>query len=291
MPFEFLEPTDMKLENVAFRAEKHGDDDVIGVSCKLSYTGPNTLLDGPFPGLRKAIYMAVEGQGALPGVEESTPKLRTKLVALLNLNSKFEGWTVAIEHGVNDAIVMGKVKIDKVTVLPMEGGTVQLGFRIGTNDIDAEESGLLVSKMKQTVAVTIKAPEKPTEAIDGTVGHPGVAKQKAEDAGQGALALDDDEGSDDAGATGAFVAAHSDGQADSDDDGDGEEQPAAAADGAHVADAQYREVGEAQPPAEEPAAAPAAEPPAGEGQPPAAKVARSRRKTTAQFIDAHTKVE
>lgn len=282
MPFEFVDYTEMKLLNVSFRIEKHGDNDVLGASFKLQLTGPNTMLDKPFPGLRKAIYTAVEGQEVLPGMEESTPKLRSKLVSLYTLNQKYEGWTVSIDYGIDsdDPIVMSEVKLDNFTILAMEGGTIQLTMRAGTNDIDPEESGQLLSKMKQNILVKIKAPEKPVAAIDGTVGHPGLAKQ-AEQAGQLALA-DLDDGNDPETATGAFVAAAqadgdavAPGAADGNDAGEG--GGSGSGDGAGPESAGQTE---ANPPATDAAATA-----------PAAKVTRGRRKTAAQFIDAHTSIE
>lgn len=282
MAFEFPDFTEMKLDNVSFRIEKHGDDDVVGMSAKLLLTGANTLLDAPLPGVRDALYMAVEGQDQLPGVERTTPKLRSKVITQATLNTKCEGWTVEIQYGIDedDPILMGDVKIDKVTVTPMEGGTVTLAMRIGTNDVDAEDCGLLVSKMKQQVMVRIKAPQKKPDAIDGTVGHPGAAAavKKAQEAGQGTLGLDDDDAGDDKDATAAFVA-----------QGGDEAAPASteAQAGDDAADAATSTTG-----ADAPAADDAAQPAEAATAPaPAAKTAKARRKSTAQFIDKHASIE
>ncbi|MFN6997333.1 MAG: hypothetical protein ACK4PH_24325, partial [Aquincola tertiaricarbonis] len=276
MTFEFHEPIEATLKSVTPRTEKHGEDDVLALSMGLAITGPNTLLDRAFPGLRHSIYMAVEGQPALPGVEEATPKLRTNLMELVQLSAKYEGWTLTVDHGIDedDPIALGGCRVDKFRVRPMEGGSVELLFRIGSNDIDSEEAGQLFGKLHQTISIRLKAPEKPADVIDGTVGHPGLAAQRAEEAGQqrlDGLEEDAERRADDA--TGAFLGLQGHGQeegggAGGDDDGS-DDQPGdddAGGGGADLAGAS---------PAERAAAEPAAPP-------------RSRRRTAAQqFIDQH----
>lgn len=183
MTFEILTPTDAKLTSVTPRTEKHGDDDVFAISLGLSITGPNTMLDALSPSLRNALYMAVPGQDQLPGVEPATPLLRCKVLQEVKLGpSAFEGWTLAVDHGIDESkpITLGGCKVDRFVVLPSEGGTVELRFRIGSSDIDATEAGLLCSHLGQVVSFTLKAPEarKPDTVIDGTVGHPGAAKDE-----------------------------------------------------------------------------------------------------------------
>lgn len=178
MTFEILTPTDATLSSVTPRTEKHGDDDVFAISLGLKVTGPNTLLDLLAPGLRDALYKAAEGQEDLPGVEPATPLLRCKLIETLALGACFEGWTLAVDHGIDEAdpIKLGGSKVDKFRVTPREGGSVDIAFRVGSNDIDATEAGLLCSHLGQGISFTLTAPAiKKGEVIDGTVGHPGAA--------------------------------------------------------------------------------------------------------------------
>lgn len=187
MPFEIPTPTAAKLNTVTPRKEMHGDEPVSAVSLGLSITGPNTLLDHLDGGkLRNALYMAVPDQEQLPGVEPATPLLRARGIEVVSLNGSLEGWTVGFEHGIDEgsAIVLGSSKVDKFRVKPMEGGSVELLFRVGTSDISEEEAGALFGKLGQEVMISLKAPVKAEgEAIDGTVGHPGAAAAGDPDAG------------------------------------------------------------------------------------------------------------
>ena len=172
MAFELLTPTAAKLNSVTPRKEMHGDEPVSAITLALAITGPNTLLDAIDGGkLRNALYMPVPAQDQLPGVEVSTPLLRTRLIETLQLNGALEGWTVTIEHGITDEtnIVLGCSKLDKFRVKPMEGGSVELAFRIGTSDIGEDEAGALFGMLGQECMVQIKAPAIATgPVIDGS---------------------------------------------------------------------------------------------------------------------------
>ncbi len=192
MSFEFTDPTAATLTSITPRTEKHGDDDVFAVSFGLKITGPNTLLDKLSPTLRLALYKpADEDTDPLPGIEQSTPLLRATGIELITLKGALTGWTIEIDHGIDetDPIRLGDCKVDHFRVSPMQGGSVDLLFRVGSNDIDATEAGLLCSHLKQEISFRLTAPKLPeagaTEAtgaeIDGTKGHPGA------DAGQGSL--------------------------------------------------------------------------------------------------------
>ncbi len=187
MPFEITTPTATKLNSVTPRKEMHGDEPVSAVTLGLSITGPNTLLDHLDGGkLRNALYMAVPDQEQLPGVEPATPLLRARGIDTVSLNGTLEGWTCSFEHGIGEdtAIVLGGSKVDKFRVKPMEGGSVELLFRVGTSDISEEEAGALFGKLGQEVMISLKAPVKAEgPVIDGTVGHPGAAAGGDPDAG------------------------------------------------------------------------------------------------------------
>jgi hypothetical protein len=171
MPFELLTPTAATLKTVTPRTELHGDEPVSAISLGLSITGPNTLLDALDGGkLRNALYMAVPRQDDLPGVEPSTPLLRARGIEEVKCSGTLEGWTVAFEHGIGGDIELGASKVDKFRVKPMEGGSIELLFRVGTSDISEDEAGALFGKLGQEVMITVTAPTiaSGTPAIDGT---------------------------------------------------------------------------------------------------------------------------
>lgn len=168
--FQITTPTEVKLCSMTPRTEKHGDEDVSAVSLSLRMVGPNTMLDILQPGLRDALYKAVEGQEQLPGVEPSTPLLRSRGIESVKLTACFEGWTLAIDQGIDETtpIKLGGSKIDRFVVEPKEGGSIELTFRVGSSDIDETEAGWLFGHLGQQIVVTVAAPEVKAPAIDGS---------------------------------------------------------------------------------------------------------------------------
>lgn len=170
MPFELPAGTAVTLTSATPRTETHGDNRVIAISLGLTLKGPNTILDRLSPTLRDTLYKAAEAQDVLPGVEETTPLLRTRGIEQLTLGGSLDGWVLTVAHGIGDdtAIVLGGCKVDKFRLAPHEGGSVDLLFRIGSSDVDAEELGLLCSKLGQEISIALAAPKKPDVVIDGT---------------------------------------------------------------------------------------------------------------------------
>lgn len=168
---QFLEPRDALMTTFTGRTEKHGDEWIPAVSFGFKITGANTLLDLLSPTLRTTLYAPVEGQEQLPGVEPTTPLLRSKEIDTIPLDTEYEGWTVTVEHGIDDesAIVLGDSRVKVHTVRLYEGGTVDIMGTVGSSDVDSREAGLLWSKQKRTVSLMLKAPEPLADPIDGTV--------------------------------------------------------------------------------------------------------------------------
>lgn len=197
--FELPPNTELTLKSVTPRTEKHGDEDVFAVSLGLKLTGPNTLLDLVQPGLLDMLYTAPpDDQAEIPDVERVKPLLRTAGVESVKLTACLEGWTLHIDRGVDadQMIVLGGCKVDSFVVHALQGGSVELHFRVGSSDIDADEAGWICASLKQPIFVGLTAPKKLDSVIDGTVGHEGLAKLQAE--GQGSL-LDDAAAEEDAG--------------------------------------------------------------------------------------------
>lgn len=169
--FQILEFTEAKLATLTPRSERHGDDEKPAVSLALTIEGPNTMLDCIDPKIRHSLYMPKpDAEPELPGVEPSTPILRCNSFETHKLATAHEGWTLAIDDGVDgtDPMLFGGCKVDKFTIDAKQGGSIELKFRVGTSDLDAERSGFLGMHVGQPVWITLKVPEKKPDAIDGT---------------------------------------------------------------------------------------------------------------------------
>lgn len=163
---QILEFTEAKLATVTNRTEKHGDEEVPAVSMALEFTFGNTHLDAIDPTIRDALYRRHDGQDDLPGVETSTPVLRCNSIDKVTLPTKYEGWTLQIDDGIDDTTTktFDGCKVDKFTIEPKQGGTVVLRMRVGTSDLDSERSGMLAMRLGQSVWIKLRAPEKVEDA-------------------------------------------------------------------------------------------------------------------------------
>ena len=195
--FELKTTTECTLTKFVGRVQKSVPDDVPAVSIYLKITGaPNTMLDMLSPSVRRGLYAPIEGQEDLPGVEASTPVLRSPDVKTWKSDVVHEGWKLFIARGIGadeEGLQMGSCKADNFTFDLYQGGTVDCEFRISTADVDEDGAGMLWGRQQRKVFVQLHAPELPkgdkTEAtgaeIDGSKGHPGAADR------QGSL-LDDE---------------------------------------------------------------------------------------------------
>jgi hypothetical protein len=191
--FELLTLTEATLTTFTGRTETHGKATVPAVSFRLRFSGPNTLLDLLSPTARKTFYMAAEGQEDLPGVDPTTPHLRSRDIKAWAPEYAYEGWTVTIDSSGNEdaRIEMGGCKVDNFSCeLHDDPGMVDIELRVSTSNVNRFGAGWLWSKQQQKVFVMLAAPLTPS--INPEAGE--------RDPNQ--LTLD--------GSTGAEIGAHSD---------------------------------------------------------------------------------
>lgn len=203
--FKIEDLTEVTLNAVTNRVEKHGDDDAPAVTLALSLTGPNTLLDAIDPQIRQALYKAVDGQESVPGVEPTTPVLRCNSFDSIALTTSHEGWTLEVDDSAtaHEPMKLGGCKVDKLRIDARQGGSVELAFRVGTSDVDGDRLGWLAMHNRGSVWVRLLPPKAPEKAIDGSA----EAFERDHPAGDGDGPLFDG-GDDDHAAGDAFSAAH-----------------------------------------------------------------------------------
>lgn len=194
--FQISEFTEARVASITNRVEKHGDDEKPAVSIGVEITAANTMLDAIDRSIREALFRAKpDAEPELPGVEPSTPVLRCHSIERVTLATRHEGWTLAIDTGIDDAKPMKfvGVKVDKLSVEPKHGGSIVLRLRLGTCDVDAQRLGWLGMHNGESIWITLTPPERAPEAIDGTTGHPGAQPGGATVEDLFAAAGDDDE--------------------------------------------------------------------------------------------------
>lgn len=190
--FELTDFTEARIASVTNRIGKHGDEDVPAVSLTVEFTAENTLLDLIDPGLRHALYKPKpDAEPELPDMEPSTPILRCNSIDKVRLTTAHEGWRLFVVDNIDesDPMAFAGVKVDKLELDALQGGSVKFRMRLGTSDVDADKIGALGMNNGHSIWLKLLKPEKVEPAIDGTTeafkrDHPGAAE------GQGSL-LDD----------------------------------------------------------------------------------------------------
>lgn len=163
---QILEMTEAKLATLTPRSEKHGDDEKPAVSLGLELTTSNEILDLIDKELAPRLFKHSDSK-PLPGVRDALTVLACNSIERATLAVKHEGWTLAVDDGIDDSkpLSFGSCKVDKVSVEPMQGGSIVLRMRVGTSDLDAAKSGMLGMHVGQSIWITLTAP-KPGEAKD-----------------------------------------------------------------------------------------------------------------------------
>jgi hypothetical protein len=164
--FELKTPTTVLLSSVTNRSEHHGEDVQAAVSFGLVCEGGAKILDSLCPEVRPLL--------AAPGVE--TVALKTVC----------QGWTVVIEHGINedDPITLGGCKVDNFRIKPKNDQMVELRMRVASTDLEPLRLGLLGMKVGQEITVKLTAPKGATQTTTDAEAKALERQQGQEAAGQ-----------------------------------------------------------------------------------------------------------
>lgn len=187
--FELESPTTLKLRSASPRKQHHGEDLVQAIDLDFRWETSNESLSLLDPWLRSTFYRnaaADDGQDNLDGVPDALPNLRvSKLVMPLKWDWEGVGYTMHIDHGLGwqSDIVLTGCNVKKLKLDLKEGGTAVIDFQVQcSTDVTKKMLGELCDLEGSELDATLLAPAEMPEAIDGTVGHPGLAE--AEAAGQ-----------------------------------------------------------------------------------------------------------
>lgn len=172
MLFSLPNNTECVLTTFVGRTQKSGPDDVPAVTFRLKMASvSNMLLDLFSKTIRHTVYRAVEGQEQPPGMEDTTPILQSKDLTDWAPDTCLEGWRVIVARGIGDdsALQMGSCKVDDFRFSFLDGGHMDVDFRISTADVDEAGAGMLWGRQKRKVFVMISSPTiKDGPVIDGT---------------------------------------------------------------------------------------------------------------------------
>lgn len=149
-----------KLVHLNIRTEQHGEDEVRAVDFKFERVGANTLLDGPVPGLRNALYQQPAAGNQTDAFNGDLTTLQFPQIEMpLKLDGEYPGYVARIATGVdlNDAVVL-TTTLKKQNVEAVQGGSAKHVFTLSAYPND-EELVRLSSALNHAVELTLEAPK------------------------------------------------------------------------------------------------------------------------------------
>lgn len=163
MLFDLPDFTPAHMNSVNVRAEYHGDDLMPEIDLALTVDLTNDVLDKFDSALKVLLYRKGSPvQGDMLPVSD-LPCLRLpKLGAPLKWQDEFTGYTAHIDYGLggDSVIEIAQAKVGKISIEPLEGGTVKLALRISSTGVLTEEVlGKLGMLVQQDVSLRLFGPE------------------------------------------------------------------------------------------------------------------------------------
>jgi hypothetical protein len=159
-----LSKTKVKLNNVNPRAELHGEDHRIAVDLSISASLPKDILKMFSGELCDFLYTLSDDPDLIEqaDITEATQP-RFPFMHPIKWDKEFRGFKVIVDYGLggDSNLELFLTTIDKFVFEPLNGGTVNVKFRIIAHP-DSETVGLLCDRIQQDIEITIEAPEPQT---------------------------------------------------------------------------------------------------------------------------------
>jgi len=129
----------------------------------MRLTGSNVLLDMLHPGLRAALYLPPDpAQATIPGETPPWTVLRCEAVPFVAVKYELAGRNVVLVPAsemeselAQDELQMSSCNVNAFKVTAHAGGSVDIDFRIQSNDIDAGAIGMAGGMLAQDVELSI----------------------------------------------------------------------------------------------------------------------------------------
>ena len=161
MSLEFnLEKQAAKVAHINLREEKHGDDSVVAIDVKITTDVPNDFLSYLAPTLKWSLYDKQPGQGELIPDDKHLPHLRYPQLGEIKWGDDMAGAQVLIQNMTMPGDLELTADVNKLVLVPKEGGTVEVAFRLQLQP-SPKQSAALVGYLGQMVRITVRSAGEP----------------------------------------------------------------------------------------------------------------------------------
>ena len=164
-----LDKKQATLDNLNLRAERHGDETVSAADLKISLQAANLSLDAFDPALRRAFWRrpGAGEQAELIDDDNHLTVLRFPKIKTIKYEHELKGCAVEIEYGLGGVsnIRLDGCDVDKFTFDPLEGGSVNVAFRVKCQP-SGDQVARLYELIQDDIVITITPPE-PGSLVEG----------------------------------------------------------------------------------------------------------------------------
>ncbi|HWK72213.1 MAG TPA: hypothetical protein VNS29_15370 [Burkholderiaceae bacterium] len=157
-----LKDHQVKLASVNPRAEIHGEDRVPACDLKIEAACSSEVLIYLHSQLRQLLFKKNDSPDLVDQVQDSEAltELRFPKMGPIKWTWEGTGYTLTVDYGLGDAsnIVLGDCEVDNFKIDPMEGGTVNISFRVICHP-ETADVGRLCEMIQREIQITLAPPE------------------------------------------------------------------------------------------------------------------------------------
>lgn len=157
------------LEHVNVRIEKHGDEEQVAADLKLSTTIQAAWLGMFHEELREALYKPESERKGADLVSQAQPDERTFLrftnVEPLKLTDEMKGRVTLAMPVSGDKVVLPESKLNKFTLYPKDGGSVEVTFRV-QSPIEPEDASMITAMLTREVRAEVEPLRHEPDLVD-----------------------------------------------------------------------------------------------------------------------------
>lgn len=160
-----LENATVKLASVNPRAERHGEDTKPALDLKIEVTCPSSALIYFHPELRQHLFKKDENPDLVDQVSDGDglTGLRYPKMGGIKWDWEGTGYSAEVDYGMggDSNITLSDVKVDHVTLEPLNGGSVNITFRIIAHP-EPDDVGKLCEFIQRDIELTLTPPAPTT---------------------------------------------------------------------------------------------------------------------------------
>ncbi|MCG7403051.1 hypothetical protein [Caballeronia zhejiangensis] len=161
-----FQQTELRVVHVNVRSEIVGDDERLAMDLRIEMDLPNVCLDKLDAELRPSLYRA-NGDGDLLGKDAAhMPHLRFPQLGPLTWDGSISPVALLLHLGTKkNELKLAEGKANKLRILPHEGGTCGLVWRLQVHPTE-EEAAKVMTLLKHTIKGTLDTSEATSDDGD-----------------------------------------------------------------------------------------------------------------------------